>query len=244
MKNRQFRITNRISWRHRQCGFTLLELSTVLVIIAIIVGITTVGIDVYRNAIGVRIYSEFIQGWQGAYNTYITRSGNVEPGDTQNPPAGYVNAQMDSELCDDSIALPLSSTMLSMGVTLPNGRGPQQPSRYVYEDKSGLPHELQVCLVTTNWAVPTGDPAVNGRIPMMQQPHTVLRIKHVTPDLARQLSNMIDGRVDAGLGNLREQGYESQGQSADWSVNATQGNTGGTAPELQSAEVSAELLLR
>ncbi|EEF23216.1 conserved hypothetical protein [Ricinus communis] len=216
----------------------------VLVVIGIVVGITIVGIDVYRNAVGVRIYSDFIQGWQGAYNTYVTRSGGVEPGDTQNPPAGYVNGALNQELGDDSSALPLSSTMVQQGVTLPTGRGPNQASHDVYEDKSGVPHDLVVSLVTTEWSVPTGEPAVGGQIPTAAQPHTVLRIRGLTPDLARQLSTMIDGRIDAGLGNLREQQYEALGQSRDWSINATQDMLGGTDAQQQSAEVTADLLLR
>jgi len=234
----------RIQYRRRQCGFSLLELSVALVVIAIIVGITIVGVDVYRNAMGVRLYSDYIQGWVGAFNTYVTRSGGVLPGDNQQNPTGMVMGRLNTPLCDQGgNSLALSTTMLQVGVTLPTGRGPNQAARYVYQDKSGVPHELNVCLVTTSWTVPTQS---NGGIVYSPVTKTVLRISGLTPDLASQLSSMIDGRIDAGLGSLREFSpvmNDTAQQSMGWSINATQDIHGGTNPEQQSAEITADLLL-
>ncbi|MCA7955592.1 type II secretion system GspH family protein [Burkholderia seminalis] len=229
---------------HRgQRGFSLLELSIALVVIAILVGITMIGIDVYRNAVMVRIYNDFVQGWQAAFSTYVARSGGILPGDNPTNPTGYVNAALDTPLCDDSIAAPLSVTMLQFGVSLPSGRGPGLAARYVYEDKAGLPHELRVCLVSTNWSVQLV--AQGSNVATYQSvPKTVLRIYGVTPDLARQLNSMIDGRVDAGLGNLRESQFDTLGRSTDWSANAAQSNQGNTTPEAQSVELTADLLLQ
>lgn len=225
-----------------QGGFTLIELSVVLVVIAIMAGITVVGIDVYRNAVGVRIYSDFVQSWQGAFNTYLTRSGGVLPGDDPLNPSGYVNQALDTPICDGTGALALSTAMLQYGVTLPVGRGPGMAARYVYQDKSGLPHQLTVCLVTTMWSVATVQPGAT-TIQYTPTVKTVLRIQGLTPDLATQLGSMIDGRIDAGLGNLRQQQYDSAGQSMSWSMNATQDINGGTNAEQQSGELTADLVL-
>ncbi|WP_063888233.1 prepilin-type N-terminal cleavage/methylation domain-containing protein [Burkholderia ubonensis] len=227
--------------RRVQRGFTLLELSIVLVVIAIIVSVTVIGADVYRNAVGVRIYSDFVQGWVSAYETYLTRSGGRLPGDNVSTPSGYVNAHPaignTGWLCDSPGASALSQAMLNAGVTLPSGRGPGRATMFVYQDKSGLPHQLTVCLGTvTDWAIRS----VSGTVLVTK---TVMRITGLTLDLARQLNSMIDGRIDAGLGNLREERSRARGVSLDWSTDASQDINGGTNAEMQSQEVVGNLLL-
>ena len=58
--------------RHRTRGFTLIELSVVLVIIAVVVGAVTSGSDLLRQASGQRIFSEFVTGWRNSFGTYTT----------------------------------------------------------------------------------------------------------------------------------------------------------------------------
>ena len=53
---------------HPSRGFTLLELSVVLVIIGLIIGAVTIGKDVQRNAAYQRIATEFVQGWAIGYD--------------------------------------------------------------------------------------------------------------------------------------------------------------------------------
>ena len=98
-------------------GFTLMEMSVVLVIIALILGAVSVGRDVYRSAEAERIGSEFVQGWMVAYDRYVQQSGIV-PGDNLANPSGRIKGGS-GELCDDTSGSSLRDAMLARGVALP-----------------------------------------------------------------------------------------------------------------------------
>jgi len=178
-------------------GFTLMEMSVVLVIIALILGAVSVGRDVYRSAEAERIGSEFVQGWMLAYDRYVQQSGGV-PGDNLANPSGRIN-NGGSELCDDSGTALLRNAMLERGVALPQGRAEGKESFYVYRDSQGNPQELQVCFTSvTDWAEPDVGNGYRGRT------RNVMVLKGLTPELANQLDARIDGRIDARFGRLRE----------------------------------------
>ncbi|ALJ29253.1 cleavage protein [Stenotrophomonas acidaminiphila] len=183
-------------------GFTLMEMSVVLVIIALIIGAVSVGRDVYRSAEAERIGSEFVQGWIVAYDRYVQQSG-VVPGDTPANPSGRINGQLDRngrELCDDPGNFALRKAMLERGVALPQGRAEGMESFYVYRDSQGNPQQLQVCFDTVvDWSEPTPTGGYQPRV------RNIMVLKGLTPELANQLDARIDGRIDACFGRLREQ---------------------------------------
>ncbi|MBF0558686.1 MAG: prepilin-type N-terminal cleavage/methylation domain-containing protein, partial [Nitrospirae bacterium] len=71
-----------------QKGFTLIELSIVLVIIGIILGAVLKGQDLIDNAKAKKV-ANLINQWQVPMMTYYDRKG-MFPGDTNSPPNGQI----------------------------------------------------------------------------------------------------------------------------------------------------------
>lgn len=205
--------------RRAQAGFTLVEMSVVLLVIGLILGGVAIGKDVQRNAEYVKIKQKFIDQWSSAYNTYYARAG-VVVGDDQLEPRFMVNgaahtvvgsvvsggdmsgASAAGAVCAGALApaasgeiaansaFQLHDLMDRMGVRMPPGRAEGREDRYVYLDSNGNPQEIQVCF---QWNKP-GSPSNSGN---------VMVITGLTPDLARALDQMIDGKADAQEGMFR-----------------------------------------
>ena len=105
--------------------------------------------------------------------------------------------------------------MTQAGVRMPPGRAEGAEDRYVYLDSNGNPQEVQVCF---QWNAP-GMPENSGN---------VMVITGLTPDLARMLDQMIDGKPDAQEGRFRQQGVANgtpNAAGAQWSANNTFADT-------------------
>lgn len=221
--------------RSRHAGFTMVEMSVVLVIIALIVGAVTVGRDVYRAAAAERLGSDFVRAWVLAYDRYVAGVGTV-PGDDFDNPAGLVNGGLGDFLCDD----PLLNEMLGHGVDLPAGRAEGENDRYVYQDSRGLPHQLRACFGAVTWSEPFGSVGNYSA-----RPRNVLRLEGLTPELANLLESKIDGRIDARHGRFREAGQQAANVAAGtpWSRQSDDSMSGFANPEAQVAEVTGYLLM-
>ena len=178
---------------HRQRGFSLVEMSVVLIVIGLVLGAMAVGRDMQRSAANQRLSTDFIQGWQLAYEAYFNGVGHP-PGDNAANPTGRVNGN-DTELCGTNMI----NAFLAAGIRVPTGRTEGQQDRYVYLDSNGNPQEVQVCFRSVQWAEPA---ATVGRY--VARPRNVMVIKGVTFSLAGALDQQIDGRTDARFGSLRE----------------------------------------
>jgi prepilin-type N-terminal cleavage/methylation domain-containing protein len=216
----------------RQGGFTLVEIAIVLVIIGLILGALSVGKDVQRNAEYQKVSNKFIYEWKKSYDGYYSRAGVVlgdnqtapvvmvdgnsvtiggQPAGTANlngnvpgVPASYGNTG--HRICNgqgfaqnsvgagdpDLSAQNLRTLMQAIGNRMPPGRGEGKEDRYVYTDTNGNPAEIQVCF---QWN-PAGQ---------VQGAGNVMVIRGLTPDLARYLDQLIDGKPDAAEGRFRQQ---------------------------------------
>lgn len=187
------RVHPRAGNRLRQCGFSLLELGIVLVVIGLILGAVAIGRDMQRNAANQRLSTDFIQGWQLAYETYVSGVG-YPPGDTATAPTGRVNAS-GTIYCGDTMI----NAFLAAGVKLPEGRTEGQPDRYVYLDSNGNPQEVRVCFQSVAWAEPGASVGT-----YLSRNRNVMVLTGVTYSLAGMLDQQIDGRSDARFGRLRD----------------------------------------
>ena len=223
-----------------QKGFTLVEMAIVLAVIGLIIGAIAIGKDVQRNAEYTKIKNKFVDQWEQAYNAYYTRTGGVV-GDSQTAPQLMVNGSnyalasggnmtavtiLPAPICRGSIgtdmlrspaqvattsSFDLRILMNQAGVRMPPGRAEGSEDRYVYLDTNGNPQEVQVCF---QWNKP-GSPDGSGN---------VMVISGLTPDLARMLDQMIDGKPDAQEGRFRQQGVTNgtpNGPGTQWAANNT-----------------------
>ncbi|GLS15961.1 prepilin-type N-terminal cleavage/methylation domain-containing protein [Hydrogenophaga electricum] len=180
----------------RQQGFSLLELTIALLAIGLLLGAAAVGRDLQRTAANQRLSTDFVQGWQLAYEAYINGVG-YPPGDNATTPTGQVNANT-TELCGNT----LINAFLAAGIRLPEGRAEGMQDRYAYLDSNGNPQEVQVCFQNVAWAEPG---ATVGTYVSRQR--NVMVLKSVTYSLAGMLDQQIDGRGDARFGRLRDASY-------------------------------------
>ncbi|MBS7456790.1 type II secretion system protein [Coralloluteibacterium stylophorae] len=243
----------RVLRKRGQGGFTLVEMAVVLVIIGVILGAVMIGRDVQRNAEYTRIKQKFMDQWVVAYNTYNQRLG-APVGDDQSAPRLMVNganydgdgnvlsggdmsgASAPSAICRGQKArnmlrdmqggeqFDLRDMMRRAGITMPPGRGDGFEDRYVYLDTNGNPQEIQVCF---QWN-PPGTVSGSGN---------VMVISGLTPDLARALDQMVDGKPDAQNGAFRQEGLNSRttgdatSPGVEWLGNNTQDINAGSTGE-------------
>ena len=197
-------------------GFTLVEMSIVLVVIGIILGAVSVGKDLQRNAAYQKISQSFVQGWALAYQNYYTRI-NVVVADSQTSPTLMVNSN-NGEVCGGSTTT-LYSFFDNAGVQMPAGRAEGSEDKYVYLDTNGNPQQIDICFDNIPWSVDGLNPGT-----YMLRNKNVMVIKGLTPDLARLLDNSVDGIGDARFGFFRESQYTNNIAAASqvWSKTNTQ----------------------
>lgn len=241
-----------------QSGFMLIELALVLAVVGLIIGAVAIGKDVQRNAEYNKVSNKFLDQWKMAYDQYYQRTGTVV-GDCQQAPTYMVNGAetriggVDScqrggaqdvagipenfenkglKVCEgqgyregqtgqgDTLLATqsLRDLMSRHGVRLPPGRGEGHEDRYVYQDTNGNPTEVQVCF-QFNLAGSTSGAG------------NVMVVRGLTPDLARYLDQLIDGKPDSREGRFRIQGRAAH-------TNADQANAPGTAWEANNTVAS------
>jgi prepilin-type N-terminal cleavage/methylation domain-containing protein len=243
-------------------GFTLVEMSVVLVIIGIILGAISIGKDVQRNAEYARIKQKFVDQWALSYNAYVQRTG-YPVGDMQQEPRYMVNgANFNTTVGADGVVsggdmtspTGIPGSICSGGVSTNVGlRGPQGGGG------AGDNYNLRNLMLKAGVRMPPGRAEgredryvyldTNGNPQEIQvcfqwnlpgEPAgsgNVMVITGLIPDLARSLDQMIDGKSDAREGVFRQGGIgNGAGNSAgvEWTTNNTFGITDGAATDGQA----------
>jgi prepilin-type N-terminal cleavage/methylation domain-containing protein len=220
-------------------GFSLLEMSMVLVIIGVMMGAVMVGTDVLRHAKGQQAFSVFISGWRDAFSQYVQVVGGV-PGDA-NPPLNVINGRAGPNpptLCGDQ----LIELFLNARIRIPQGRAVGLQTQYVYQDSDGAPRNLQVCFRTLDatapadadadpgpggWSVQTG--VVPGAVPELVFAGTnrhVMEITGLTTELAMQMDVLVDGSISARFGQFRDRRRASRLDEDEFDWGPLEDNTG------------------
>lgn len=258
----------------KQAGFTLVEMAIVLAVIGLILGAVSVGKDVLRNADYSKIANKFVFDWKKGYEGYYQRTGGVL-GDCQQAPTLMVNgsettfagqpacnragganvaglpenfgntglrishglgyAQNSVGAGDPKTAIQdMRDLMQRVGIRMPPGRGEGMEDRYLYNDSNGNATELQIAF---QWNPPG---TISGA-------GNVMVLRGLTPDLARYLDQLIDGKPDARQGRFRIQNSASNttdprgnAPGDQWEGNNTfsQAQAGLTGPGNTAAAIS------
>ncbi|AWB59182.1 type II secretion system protein [Colwellia sp. Arc7-D] len=196
--------------RRKSQGFTLIEMALVLVVIGIILGAVSVGMDMQRDAEIKKIKQKFVDGWASAYNQIYSRSGTVV-GDNPAMPSKIVGAKKLDEsaldtildtgdyeeiisVCADEDEVNIQDEFKAAGIEMPQGRGVGNEDNYAYADNNGNPGQLTVCFEYMPPSKANEGSFASGN---------VMRITGMSADLAVALDTLIDGVPDSTKGMFR-----------------------------------------
>ena len=206
----------------KQSGFTLVEISAVMVIIGLILGAISIGNNLNQTAERQKLF-QFIQDWAEAYNEYYARTG-VVVGDNLLSPSLYINNVTVTDFNNDPLdalkcegggiksggfktnanehQINLFATFDEVGIAMPLGKGEGYEDRFTYEDSNGNLMDVIICFRAVSWLEADGQLRLRN----------VMQISGLNPDVARMLDSMIDGHPDAGTGSFHEGtlGFEDQ----------------------------------
>jgi prepilin-type N-terminal cleavage/methylation domain-containing protein len=236
--------------KRRNQGFTLVEMSIVLVIVGVILAAVMIGRDTQKNAEYLRIRQAFVNQWLVSYNAFFLRYG-FPMGDQIDAPRLMVNGSHYTGPLGGDLTSVVEPPALC-GPTAPTGSSMARAITPAI-DPSGVNVHLLEVLANAGIEVPKGRGRgledryayldANGNPQELQvcfqwnrpgHPDgvgNIMTVTGLTPDLARSLDSAIDGVVNASDGTFRLQGVALG--VADWGANSAQA-FGGAAGDRNS----------
>jgi prepilin-type N-terminal cleavage/methylation domain-containing protein len=168
-------------------GFTLVELSIVLIIVGLMIGGVMKGSDMINSAEQKKMYNTWIKGWQLAISQYQDRTGQILGDGIAN---GGANAGIDGIF--DNINLSIVNTVATrlreVGLEVPiTNTSTAANAGGSYIIKGRYTRGTSVMLLS-NANINT-----NAR--------NILQLTNIPADVALAIDTMIDGVADAGQGN-------------------------------------------
>ena len=168
-------------------GFTLIELSIVLIIIGLIIGGVMKGKDMINSAKQKKFVTTFVKGWELAVNQYQDRTGQTLGDGVLNGGTGVADGTFDNRnLSTAAVGILVVRALNKVGLEAPttNTDASYNGGSYTIEGKYARGTSVMT-LTSVN---------VNGST------RNVLNITLVPTDVAIAMDTMIDGGPDAGLG--------------------------------------------
>lgn len=178
--------------RGNNMGFTLIEMAVVLIIIGLIIGAVVKGKDLVTSAKQKKLYTQFLQSWQLAFNSYYDRTGwilgdqnSVDNNTGVNPRDGH---------CSDATEANLVSQLTRVGLTVPPAGATGSTTQRLYRDAQGNDYTLTIRFRydsdVGNYIEITDSSAGNG----------------MPVELGIAWDNIIDGQADGTSGSFRFDG--------------------------------------
>ena len=167
-------------------GFTLIELSIVLIIIGLIIGGVMKGKDMINSAKQKKFVTTFVKGWELAVNQYQDRTGQTLGDGVLNGGTTIANGTFDNLNLSLAAGADVVDALAKVGIDAPitNTDSSYNGGSYTIEGKYARGTSV-MNLTSAN---------VNGSV------RNVLQITLVPTDVAIAMDTMIDGGPDAGLG--------------------------------------------
>ncbi len=174
-------------------GFTLVEISIVLIIIGLILGAAVKGKDLIQSAKQKKFYSNFVKQWGVTVLNYYDRTGGVLGDGVAN---GGTAATADGNFDNINTAgewTTVINRLNAVGIEIPT-TNTTLSYKYAFKGTVSGPRTIALRLYRRNVTISGGGTVGNNVLDFAQMP----------TDLAIALDNVIDGSADGTAGNFRQ----------------------------------------